>query len=61
MINIDPYIQKLEWLKWWMSLAIDVNALSIEFGMPNILSSTTKDDFPIGTFEQYCNYKQSLK
>lgn len=63
MINIDPYIQRLEWLKEWIAIKIDRNMthtliISTWERTGMLINITDRKDYT--TFESYCKYKQSL-
>lgn len=74
MINIDPFLQRLEWLKEWMNTMID-HSPSVYypgkhprsmcgFGIAHPIRDsigriTGYRKFGIHNFEQYCTYKQS--
>ncbi len=84
MINVSPFIQRLEWLKEWLGKRIDgeisppiwvnVDALPHKFdysvdavmkifnecGVLYIRNEIVHHPMCPFSFEEYCNYKQSL-
>jgi hypothetical protein len=62
MINIDPYIQRLEWLKEWISLFVDAECKlpASAPGKARILRGSMTV-MAIFSFDEYCAYKQFLK
>lgn len=72
MIDISPYMQRLEWLKEWMGAQVLLRLIPYmdfiqerdgwacyEFLNCNLIVDKDHPNF-VPSFDEYCNYKQSL-
>lgn len=64
MINIDPYIQKIEWFKEWIESDFFTSSIYFPEVMKTwggfIYDGDTGKTWTIKNFDDYCAYKQSL-
>lgn len=64
MIDISPYIERLNWLKEWMSSDLFISLIlfpkECEIWGCGILDTESGKFYKITNFEQFCIYKKSL-
>ncbi len=64
MINVDPFLEKLEWLKEWVGLWLNramTDAVLIRWEEDANFIVHPNTCRVLISFEDYCNYKQSIQ